>query len=241
MSPAHTMDVPLRHKPVVGIDGAAGAGKSTAAKTAARVLNYTFIDTGALFRAVALASLEAGIDVKNDALVSELATRLVAEQRLKLESDEHQAMRVILHGEAPGERLRTREISQLVPIVSMYAGVREAILVVLRAFGAEGGIVLEGRDICTVVFPDAEVKIYLTASAEVRTQRRCDELASRGEPAEFSHILEDVRKRDELDMTRAIAPLRQAPDATVIDSDTLNPEQVVERIVAIAKSCEGEM
>lgn len=229
------------HKPVVGIDGPAGAGKSTAAKAVASTLGYTFIDTGALFRTVALAAEQEQLDIADKPRIEALAQELVQQKNIRLESDAQHVMRVILRGEAPGELLRTRRISQLVPIVSMYAGVREAILVVLRAFGTEGGIVLEGRDICTVVFPDAEVKIYLTASAEVRATRRVQELLSRGETASYEEILADVHRRDHLDMTREIAPLRQAEDATIIDSDALNAEEVVERIVTLARAEEEKM
>lgn len=220
-----------RARPVVAIDGPAGAGKSTTARAVAAALGYTLVDTGSLYRAVALLARDAGASLDDVAAVEGLAAEAVATGALRLEGDGGET-RVLLGGSDPGDRIRTPELSMGASTVSAYPRVREALLDAQRRFGRDGGVVLEGRDIGTVVFPDAEVKIYLTARPEVRARRRFEELTNRGVSADFDETLSDVVRRDLQDARRAIAPLRVADDATLLDASELTPDEVVARIVA---------
>lgn len=225
-----------RPRPVVAIDGPAGAGKSTVAKGVAAALGYTLVDTGSLYRAVALVARARGVSLDDRAGVEGAAREAVASGHLRLGRAEKNVTRVLVDGEDPGDRIRTPEMSMGASAVSAYAGVREALLDAQRQFGAEGGVVLEGRDIGTVVFPDAEVKVFLTASAAVRARRRCDELAARGVTASYEDTLADVEQRDRQDASRAIAPLRQADDAVLVDSSGLAPAAVIATIAALARA-----
>lgn len=217
---------------IVAIDGPAGAGKSTLSKRVAEALGYTLVDTGALYRAVALWARRRGIAWEDGAALGAMAAALrFAFVDGALEVD----------GERPGDALRTSETSLGASRVSAHPEVRAALLGVQRDMGREGGVVLEGRDIGTVVFPDAEAKFYLTASVEVRAQRRRDELAARGTPPSLEEVLKEVSERDRRDSTRPVAPLRQADDAQLVDSSALGVEQVVEQIVAAVKAVEHSL
>lgn len=227
-----------RPRPIVAIDGPAGAGKTTAARGVARALGYVLVDTGALYRAVAWAARQQGLDVRDVSAVEALAEDLVRQGRLKLETTAGEVPRVMLDGRELGHEIRTPEISMAASVVSAYSGVRRALLDLQRRFGAQGGVVLEGRDIGTVVFPDAEVKVFLTASEHERAQRRYAELRARGEQVSLDQILADVRARDRQDSERSLAPLRPAPDAVLLDSSQLTPDEVVARIVELVKSKE---
>jgi cytidylate kinase len=230
-----------RRRPVVAIDGPAGAGKSTVTRKVAERLGYVIVDTGALYRVVALAAERAGVDFDDDVKASTLAEALVAENAVQLRRTDGGAMQVLLRGQDVSLAIRAQNIGQGASKVSAHPGVRAALLELQRSQGREGGVVLEGRDIGTVVFPDAEAKFYLTASVDVRAQRRRDELAARGTPPTLEEVLNEVAERDRRDSTRPIAPLRQADDAKLVDSSSLSIEQVVELIVATVRTVEREL
>ena len=209
--------------PIVAIDGPAGAGKSTVARQLARRLGFTIIDTGAIYRSVALAAQRAGISWEDD---NGLARLLDAGLGLTFQGE-----RVLLRGEDVTEAIRTPEISRGASVVSARPVVRQKLLQLQRDLGraAPRGAVLEGRDIGTVVFPDADVKFFLTASDEARAQRRHAELNEKGLSVPLPEVLTDQRRRDKDDTERAIAPLRAAVDAVVVDTTGFDLEQVVER------------
>jgi cytidylate kinase len=190
---------------------------------------------------VALAAERAGVDFDDAAKASALAEALVAENAVQLRRGEAGANQVLLRGQDVSLAIRAQNIGQGASKVSAHPGVRAALLELQRGQGREGGVVLEGRDIGTVVFPNAEAKFYLTASAEVRAQRRRDELAARGTPPSLAEVLSEVNERDRRDSTRPVAPLRQAEDAKLVDSSLLSVEQVVELIVATVRSVEREL
>jgi cytidylate kinase len=228
-------------RPVVAIDGPAGAGKSTVTKCVAKELGYLLVDTGALYRAVALAALRARVSWDDEAALGALALRLVEEGAVELGTQVGGGVAVRLRGEDVSLAIREPNVSQGASKVSAVPAVREALLDMQRAAGARGGVVLEGRDIGTVVFPQAEAKFFLTASVDVRARRRLDELVSRGLPAEFEDVRREVTERDLRDSTRPIAPLKQAADALSIDSSVLSIDQVVARIVQRVREVEAEL
>jgi len=226
---------------VVAIDGPAGAGKSTVTKRVASELGYLLVDTGALYRTVALAALRAGVSWDDDAALGKLAFQLVDERAVELGSQADGGVAVRLRGEDVSLAIREPSVSQGASKVSAVPAVRDALLDMQRAAGAEGGVVLEGRDIGTVVFPSAQAKFFLTASIDVRARRRLDELRARGATAEFEEVRREVSERDLRDSTRPIAPLKQAADALKIDSSVLSIDQVVARIVARVREVEAEL
>ncbi|MBJ6800401.1 (d)CMP kinase [Geomonas propionica] len=207
---------------IVAIDGPSGAGKSSLTKLLAQRLGYIHIDTGAMFRAVALMSKRAGIASDDDAGLAELCRGL--EVNFVRDGD---SCRVLANGEDVSREIRTEEIGLLTSAISARKPVREALLTMQRAMGAKGGVILEGRDIGTVVFPDAEVKFFLSASAEERGRRRYLELAARGDQATLEETIAKVIQRDQQDEGREHAPLRQAEDALAIDSTTLSIDEVL--------------
>jgi cytidylate kinase len=217
-------------RPVVAIDGPAGAGKSTVTRRVAERLNYVLVDTGAIYRTVALAAERAGLSWEDSEGVSAFAHELSARNAIRLERGEA-GQRVLLDGEDVSGSIRTLSIGQGASKVSAIPGVRDALLELQRRAGAEGGVVLEGRDIGTVVFPDAEAKFFLTASVEVRARRRYEELAQKGHAPPLEQVIEEVKERDHRDSSRPIAPLKQAADAVVVDSSNLSIDEVAERIV----------
>jgi cytidylate kinase len=226
----------------VAIDGPAGAGKSTVARALAERLGYLLLDTGALYRTVALAAARAGLRSDDQAATGKLAEELVAARRMRIERAEAttgggSGMRVFLDGEDVSMDIRTPEISRGASRVSAIPAVRAALLDVQRRAGEAGGVVLEGRDIGTVVFPDAEVKFFLTASPEVRARRRYEELAARGQASmSFEETLADVEKRDKADTERPVAPLRQADDAIVVDSSERDVTELVEEMARVVEA-----
>ncbi|MFB6372864.1 MAG: (d)CMP kinase, partial [Bradymonadaceae bacterium] len=193
---------------IVAIDGPAGAGKSTIAARVARRLGFQLIDTGALYRAVAYEAMQRGIDTDDPAAVAELAGELAFD--FETTADENI---MYCDGRRMGDEIRTSEVSQLTSVISSYPEVRDALLEVQRELGREESSVLEGRDIGTVVFPDAEVKVFLTASAEERARRRYEQIVDKGESADFDAILAEIRERDARDRNRDVAPLTRADDA----------------------------
>ncbi len=225
-----------RPRPVVAIDGPAGAGKSTVARGVARALGYTLVDTGSLYRAVALTAKLRGVSFDDRDGVERTAREAVATGALRLDRGERGTTRVLVNGEDPGEKIRTPEMGMGASAVSAHPGVREALLDAQRVFGADGAVVLEGRDIGTVVFPDAEVKVFLTASDEVRARRRFDEFVAKGVVTTLDATLEDVRRRDLQDASRAVAPLRRSPDAVLVDSSHISADAVIERICELVRA-----
>jgi cytidylate kinase len=216
---------------IVAIDGPSGVGKSTLSKLLSLDLGYINLDTGAMYRAVALASLRQGIDAKDHAALKQLCEKIVIEF-VRGEKEE----RVLLNGEDVSAQIRTPEISLLTASVAACPDVRQAMVERQRVLGADGGVVLEGRDIGTVVFPNADVKFFLKASSEVRGQRRFLELQAKGADVDLARTISDVQARDNADTGRTNSPLRQADDAIVIDTTDLNITQVLERMfTAIAE------
>ncbi len=227
-----------RRKVRVAIDGPAGAGKSTVARALAERLGYLLLDTGALYRTVALAAQRAEIPWHDGGRVGELAEDLVVRHRLVIERNENVGMRIRLDGDDVSHAIRTPDVSLGASRVSSYPAVRAALLDMQRREGIEGGVVLEGRDIGTVVFPDAEAKFFLTASAEIRARRRYEELVARGKADSFETTLADVESRDKADTERAVAPLKQADDAIVVDSSHRDINDVVEEMARVVESRE---
>ncbi len=215
----------------IAIDGPSGAGKSTVAKALAKRLGYIYIDTGAMYRSVALRVKEKSISPENGSALSRLASSL----HITL-IPEGQEFRVLCDGQDITEAIRTPEISRLASHISKQKGVREALVRMQREMGREGGVVLEGRDIGTVVFPDAEVKFYLDAESDERARRRYDEMVEKGIKADLKETREELVQRDHNDMHRAHSPLRKADDAIYIDSTRHSVEEVVEEMTRVVKS-----
>jgi cytidylate kinase len=219
---------------VVAIDGPAGAGKSTVAKTLALRLGYTFLDSGALYRAGAWAARRRGIAWCDGRGLGQLI------HDLDIRFDSHgDANHVVVDGKDVTEEIRRPEISEGASQVSAFNEVRAGLLALQRRIGANGRVVAEGRDMGTVVFPDARAKFFLTAPIEERARRRAIELAASGRPQDFDVVLAEMRLRDQRDSTRAIAPLRRAEDAIEIDTAGLMPEEVVVRMAAVVRERGG--
>jgi cytidylate kinase len=221
---------------IVAIDGPAGAGKSTVARQLARRLGFTMIDTGAIYRSVALAARREGFAWDDDDALRALLDRGLGLGFLPV-PDADGAQRVLLHGHDVSSAIRTPEISRGASVVSARPVVREKLLELQRELGrsAREGAVLEGRDIGTVVFPDAEVKFFLTASHDARAQRRHSELSEKGLSVSLADVLSDQRRRDTDDTQRAIAPLKAAPDAIVVDTTGLDLDAVIDRCEQLAR------
>jgi cytidylate kinase len=219
---------------IVTIDGPAGAGKSTVSKMLARNLNFFYLDTGAMYRAVALQAKKEGIRLNDEQALEELCRRIEISFREGAEGQ-----RVICQGEDVTEKIRDREIGWMASTVSLVRAVRESMVRLQRKFGLGGRIVAEGRDTGTVVFPRAKYKFFLQADPEERARRRYRELIARGLTVSLEEIEREVRERDEQDSSRSLAPLRPAEDARIIDSTGLSPEEVVERIGRMIRKYRG--
>ena len=218
---------------VIAIDGPAASGKSTVGKRVAEKLGFLLFDTGALYRAVTLAALRRGIPIEDEARISDLA-RTVHIELIPADAADGRSYTVLVDGEDVTWAIRGEEVDARVSAVSAYPGVREALKQQQRRIARQGRVVMAGRDIGTVVFPEAPLKVYLDASPQVRAQRRCEELRARGEDADFEEILAAVRRRDAIDSTRTTAPLRIADDAVIIDTDHMDVDEVVDAIVQLA-------
>lgn len=216
---------------VITIDGPASSGKSTIGAILAKDLNYLYFDTGVMYRAVTLGVLQSNISLLDEAGITRLAETVKIDIREPSKDDGRQ-YDVLLDGVDVTWKIRTREVDQTVSPVSVFPGVRKAMTEQQRKIGLRGKVVMVGRDIGTVVLPEAKLKIYLDASAEERADRRYKELIARGEVAEYENILSNIKKRDEINSTRQIAPLKPASDAVIIDTDKLSIIQVVEKIRA---------
>ena len=212
-------------KIIVAIDGYSSCGKSTMAKTLARKIGYTYIDSGAMYRAVTLFALENGIITGSDVDAPGLEKRL-NEIKITFSTDKETGSNITeLNGKDVERRIRTLEVSSHVSAVATLPFIRTFLTAQQRSLGEKKGIVMDGRDIGTTVFPDAELKIFITASAEVRARRRYDELQAKGERASYEEIIENVKQRDYIDTHREVSPLTQAPDAVVLDNSFMTLEQ----------------
>ena len=215
----------------VAIDGPSGAGKSTLARRAAEELGFRYLDTGAIYRTVGLAAREGGVDPGDSASVIGLLPGL----GLDIVFDEKGLQHMVLKGRDVSREIRENDISRYASQVSAIPQVREFLLELQRKFAREHDVVMDGRDIGTVVLPDAEVKVFLTAAAEDRAQRRYQELKAQGQTVDYESILSQVLERDRTDTTRAAAPLRQAEDAVLLDTTGLAPEESLSRLLHIIR------
>ncbi|MGI6380638.1 MAG: (d)CMP kinase [Anaerolineae bacterium] len=216
----------------VAIDGPAASGKSTVGARLAHRLGYLYFDTGVMYRAVTWAALDRGVAIDDEEAITRLAEELEI-RVLRPTLDDGRQYTVLADGRDITWDIRSPEVNQGVSPVSAYLGVRRALTARQRAIGADGGVVMVGRDIGTVVLPKAEIKVYLDASLHERARRRHLEDLRRGKASDMAEVIRDLRRRDRIDSTRAAAPLRPADDAIILDSTNLTADQVVERIVAL--------
>lgn len=215
----------------IAIDGPAGAGKSTIARRVAKELSFIYVDTGAMYRAMALYLLREGVDRNNQEQIGEICQN--AEISIEYQNGEQI---VLLNGENVNAYLRTEEVGNMASVSSAVPRVREKLLSLQRKLAKDMSVVMDGRDIGTTILPDADVKIYLTASSLTRAKRRYLELQEKGAVCNLDEIQKDIEERDQRDMNREISPLRQADDAVLVDSSDLTIEQVVDRILEIFRS-----
>jgi cytidylate kinase len=222
----------LRQPSTIAIDGPAASGKSTIGGLLADRLGYVYLDTGVMYRAVTWAAIVRGIPIEDEARVSALAEQLKIDV-VRPTVDDGRQYTVLADGQDITWEIRCPEVNQGVSPVSTYPGVRAALTAQQRRIGRRGRIVMVGRDIGTVVLPDADLKIYLDATVEERAERRHREQLARGEPADLITVLQSVQRRDEIDSSRSLAPLRAAEDAVIVDTTTLDVDQVLERVLAL--------
>jgi cytidylate kinase len=225
----------MKSKYIITIDGPSGAGKSTASKMLAEKLGYLYLDTGAMYRAAALYAKQKDVDLESAEEVEKLCESLPLELRQKDDK-----LEILLDGQNVCEAVRTPEMGLAASKVSSYPGVRHGLWKLQRETGGKGGIIAEGRDMGTVVFPDADYKFFLTASSEERGKRRFQELKKKGFPVDLEKITGEIRKRDKDDSSREIAPLRPAADAMQVDSSTMSIEEVVELMLKKIHDSAGE-
>ncbi|SHI53063.1 (d)CMP kinase [Pseudobutyrivibrio xylanivorans] len=210
----------------VAIDGPAGAGKSTIAKAIAKKLGYVYVDTGAMYRAMALFFLRSNISKDDEAKISSVVDDINVS--IKYEDG---AQHVILNGEDVTGLIRTEEVGNMASATSVYGPVRSKLVALQQELAKTTDVIMDGRDIGTVVLPNADVKVFLTASVECRAKRRYDELVAKGQDADFDQIAKDIEERDYRDSHREISPLKQAEDATLVDSSDMTIDEVVEAII----------
>ena len=221
----------------VAIDGPSGAGKSTLARRAAERFGFLYVDTGAIYRCVGLASLRAGLSTKD----AEAVIALLPKLSIRLAYNEAGEQRMYLDGEDVSTEIRLPEVSIAASDVSAIAEVRLFLLEMQRKLARENSVIMDGRDIGTVVLPDAALKVFLTASAEARAQRRLLELEQKGVATSFEEVLRDIQYRDEQDSSRAAAPLKQAEDAVLLDTSEIGLEESVDALCAIIEKRMGEL
>jgi CMP/dCMP kinase len=222
---------PTDARPVrVAIDGPAGVGKSTTARALAARLGFQYVDTGAMYRAVAVVARRRGVDLEDEAALAALARTL----RFHFVAGDGE-QRTVVDDEDLSVAIREPRVSMDASSVSRFPAVRRALVALQQGLAAEGGVVMEGRDIATVVMPDAEVKVYLDADPAVRGERRVADLHARGIAADLEEVVADMRARDHQDSTREDSPLLCAEGATLLDTTHLDPEQVIDRIVSLTK------
>ncbi len=212
---------------VVAIDGTAGTGKSSVGRAVAQQLGYGFLSTGGLYRALAYHVFAQHVDAADSQAVLSVAKRL----DFVFERQPDATLKMWVNGEYLGNKLNLDEVAQTASKASTHAAARAVLTEKMRQAGKDGGIILEGRDIGTVVFPDAEVKIYLTAAPEVRADRRVKQLQAQGVAADYGQILASIKERDLRDSTRAASPLKPAPDAVQIDTSHMNMQQVIDAVI----------
>ena len=219
-------------KLIIAIDGPVGSGKSTLARRVAEMLGYVYIDTGAMYRAVALKGLRRGMAI--DAVNAGALEALAHDTRIDLRAQSGK-QQVLLDAEDVTDAIRTPDVAQAASKIAVIPGVRHVLVAEQRRAGEQGGVVMEGRDIGSVVFPDAQLKIYLTASPEVRAERRWREHQQKGDAIDLARTLEEIRERDQRDQERASSPLVRAADAVVVDSTAMEPEEVARLVVLLAR------
>jgi cytidylate kinase len=213
---------------IITIDGPAASGKSTLGQKLAQALGYLYFDTGVMYRAVTWLALKKGLDIDDEAAITDLAKQAQIDV-LPPSVEDGRAYTVIVDGQDVTWEIRRPEVEAYVSPVSAYSGVRQALSVQQRRIGKRGKVVMVGRDIGTVILPNADLKIYLDASVEERARRRYEELRGRDEPADYAEILQSMQRRDQIDSQRKVAPLRPAEDAVILCSDGLDADQVLER------------
>lgn len=214
----------------IAIDGPAGSGKSTVAKLLAKELGFVYLDTGAIYRTMALYCVRNGIEPDDEKAVSDALPDI----SIKVDYV-NQQQRMLLNNEDVTDSIRTPEVSSATSKIAAYPAVREALLSMQRDIAASNDVIMDGRDIGTAVLPDAQCKIFLSASVEVRAKRRYDELVEKGEDCDLSQIAEDIKARDHRDSHRDIAPLKQADDAVLVDTSDLSIEEVTNKLMGIVK------
>ncbi len=218
-------------KLIIAIDGPAGSGKSSIAKSLAKKINYDYLDTGAMYRCLTLAAIEKDLDVYNEDAIN----KLLVETKLDIRDS-----KFYVNDKDVTSLIRTPAVNDNVSIVCAYPNVRNGMADIQREIGKKGGYVLDGRDIGTFVFPNADIKIFQTADVEVRAKRRFLQLKDLGTPQSFEEVLENVKTRDKIDSSRALAPLKKADDAIELDTSNLTKEEVVDKIIEIIENKVGD-
>ena len=216
---------------IIAIDGPVGSGKSTLARRVAELMGYVYIDTGAMYRSIALKALRRGVPLE----AADPLTALAGDTRIDLRAQGSGGQQVFLDGEDVTSAIRTPEVAQAASKVAVVPGVRRVLVAEQRRAGGRGGVVMEGRDIGSVVFPDAELKIFLTASPEIRAERRWREHQQKGDAIDLARTLDEIRERDRRDRERQDSPLVRAKDAVVVDSTAMEPEEVARLVVMLAR------
>jgi CMP/dCMP kinase len=220
----------LAQKLIIAIDGPVGSGKSTLARRVAELMGYVYIDTGAMYRSIALKALRRSVALE----AADPLTALASDTRIDLRAQDG-GQQVFLDGEDVTSAIRTPEVAQAASKVAVIPGVRRVLVAEQRRAGGQGGVVMEGRDIGSVVFPDAELKIFLTASPEIRAERRWREHQQKGDAIDLARTLDEIRERDRRDRERKDSPLVRAKDAVVVDSTAMEPEEVARLVVMLAR------
>jgi CMP/dCMP kinase len=232
----------LMRKLTIAIDGPAGSGKSSVARRVASVLNYLYLDSGAMYRALALKALKQNAPLHDESVLERLAGATHIELKSPTPEQEKAGAknRVFLDGVDVTDAIRTAEVAQASSRLATIAAVRQVLVAEQQRAGAGGGVIMEGRDIGTVVFPDAELKIFLDASPEVRAERRWKEHQEKGDVVTLIEVLEEVRERDQRDRERKVSPLVRAPDAILVDNTAMDAEETARLIIMLAHERENE-